>query len=223
LRVSSWVTRARVRPSRRAMSARRRDGLLANSPIQDLARTRAVVSGSSHWSTGAWVLFAGSGKRNSIGAIEKGRMPDFWSGMPTKNCRRMGLEKFVCSRASPSQLTNVSRSAGPFLGHFSSSEGQPQDTGSTAVRFDTSVGHYCRTIHPPMEAKRCSVLPLGTNLIGSIKAGNGKGTEQLRYSPLFAPCGPILALGYAGGAPPVALPVALGKLVDPISADHFHR
>jgi hypothetical protein len=186
------------------MSARRRDGLLANSPIQDLARTRAVVSGSSHWSTGAWVLFAGSGKRNSIGAIEKGRMPDFWSGMPTKNCRRMGLEKFVCSRASPSQLTNVSKSAGPFLGHFSSSEGQPQDTGSTAVRFDTSVGHYCRTIHPPMEAKRCSVLPLGTNLIGSIKAGNGKGTEQRRFASLFAPCGPIFVRTGKGRVPQTA-------------------
>ena len=64
------------------------------------------------------MVLAGSGKRNSIGDKENGRMPDFWSGIPTKNRRRTGLEKFVCSRASPSQLTNVSKSAGPFLGHF---------------------------------------------------------------------------------------------------------
>ena len=83
LRVRSWVTRARVRPSRRAMSARRRDESLASSAIQDLARTSASVSGSFHWSTGVGASFAGSGKGNSIGATEKGKMPDFWSGMPT--------------------------------------------------------------------------------------------------------------------------------------------
>ena len=104
LRASSWVTRARVSPSWRAMSARRRDELFDNSACQDLARTSASVSGSFHWPTGGWVVLAGSGKRNSIGDKENGRMPDFWSGIPTKNRRRTGLEKFVCSRASRSHL-----------------------------------------------------------------------------------------------------------------------
>ena len=34
------------------------------------------------------MVLAGSGKRNSIGAKENGRMSDFWSGIPTKNRRR---------------------------------------------------------------------------------------------------------------------------------------
>jgi len=71
LRASSWVTRARVSPSRRAMSARQKDESLASSVIQDLARNSASVSGSSRWTTGAWVVLADSGKRNSIG-ISKG-------------------------------------------------------------------------------------------------------------------------------------------------------
>jgi hypothetical protein len=74
------------------------------------------------------VVLAGSGKRNSIGDKENGRMPDFWSGIPTKNRRRTGLEKFVCSRASRSHLQPTTYTrwlfcsksvwAGPFLGHF---------------------------------------------------------------------------------------------------------
>lgn len=104
---SSCVTRALLKPSRRAISARRSFGSDSNSAIHTFARSNAVgrwrIEGRADTSLDA-------GIRNGTGAAANGSRPDFASGKPTMKRSRMGREKFVCFLASPTLFTSSAAS-----------------------------------------------------------------------------------------------------------------
>jgi hypothetical protein len=106
---SSWVTRARLMPSRRAMSARLRLGLRSNSLAQEIAFS-TMANGPAGFEVRDGLrdfesLPTSVGIRNRIGATQKAGIPIFASGKPTANRSRNVLESSYLSVLRPATLT----------------------------------------------------------------------------------------------------------------------